>query len=142
MKFGPAGQRGFGLIATIFVVVAIGGLMFSINQIISSQGRSLEQGILSVNAQYAAESGMDWAIHSAVNGNTCTGINGNTFNISDWPQFDITTTCTYSGPNELGATVNMYELTATAVTRSSYGAFGDDNYVYKQVTAVIEDVVN
>ena len=133
-------QKGFGLLSSLFVIVAIGGLIVSINQVISSQAKSVEQGILVSQAQYAAESGMEWAIYSATSGDTCTGVNGASFSVSDWPHFDIDITCTKTSYSELGNTVDMYSLTATITTKSAYGSFGDDSYVFKRVSATVEDV--
>lgn len=133
-------QKGFGLLSSLFVIVAIGGLMVSINQVITSQGKTVEQSILISQAQYAAESGMEWAIYSATSSDSCTGVNGASFNVSDWPEFDIGVSCTRTPYSELGADVYMYEITTTITTRSSYGSFGDGNYVFKRISAVVEDV--
>lgn len=133
-------QKGFGLLSSLFVIVAIGGLIVSINQVLTSQSKNVEQAVLLSQAQYAAESGMEWAIYSATSSDSCTGVNGASFNVSAWPEFDIGVTCTQSTYSELGASVSMYELTTTITTRSSYGSFGDANYIFKRISAVVEDV--
>lgn len=104
-------QKGFSLIAAIFLIVVIAGLLLVMSRMAAVEDRESILAILADKAYFAARSGMDWTGVQALNG-TCSASNALSFD-----NVPVTTSCNATtGIDEgTGGTYNIYSITATAV---------------------------
>ena len=141
----PASQRqaGFSLFAAIFLLVVLGTLGAYMIAMGSVQQATPVFALQGAQAEKAARSGIDWALHRALQagavGATCGTAPAtpttNGFNLAG-PGFDgvrVTVQCTYTQHVQGPDTFNVFAIVATA----EVGSFGDPSYVSRtlQVTA-------
>ncbi len=123
-------QRGFGLVAAMFVIIIIAAVIATMARLSVGQNAATGLAIQQARAYQAAQGGLEWGINRAVNGQPCTS----DFTLSG---FAIAVACTATAPvllTEENRTVQFYALTATA----EYGVTGSPDYAYRQLTAVVE----
>jgi MSHA biogenesis protein MshP len=121
-------QRGFAIIAALFLVVvlaALGAFMVSFS---NTQHLTSAQDVQGSRAYWAARAGLEWGIVSAVS--ACPA--SPTSLAVD--VFTVTVTCAQSTYSD-SDTVNMFSITAVAnVTGSSVGGIG---YIERSVSASV-----
>ncbi len=107
-------QKGFSLLAAIFLIVIVAGLLLVMARMAAVEDRESILAILANKAYFAARSGMDWTGVAALNG-SCTASQSLTFD-----GIAVTTTCNATtGIDEgTGATYNVYSISSTAVLGS------------------------
>ena len=90
----------------------------------------------STQALLAAQSGIDWAAHRALNSATCAaatialteaGANG----------FSVSVSCTQSTHTEAGATINVYAIESLAQS----GVYGGPDYVSRRLHVKVTDAI-
>ncbi len=129
-------QRGFSLVSAIFLLVVLtvaGAYMVRISGV---QRTTTSFALLGPKAYHAARSGIEWAIHEAIDvpgscpvGSTTT----NSFNLSEGglTGFGVTVTCTSAVHTEAGAAETIFDISSTA----EFGSFGDRDYVSRRLEA-------
>lgn len=121
-------QRGFAIIAALFLVVvlaALGAFMVSFS---NTQHLTSAQDVQGSRAYWAARAGLEWGIVSAVSACPASPTSL-TIDI-----FTVTVTCAQSTYSD-SDTVNMFSITAVAnVTGSSVGGIG---YIERSVSASV-----
>src|SRR3989338_249196 len=128
-----AAQQGFGLVAALFVIVIIAGVIAAMARMAVTQNATTSLAIQQARAYQAARAGLEWGINRTVNLQAC---NGN-FTLND---FVINVICTLDPnspvtvPEESTTPVSFYSITATA----EYGSAGSPDYAYRQLTATGE----
>jgi MSHA biogenesis protein MshP len=123
-------QRGFGLVAAMFVIIIIAAVIATMARLSVGQNAATGLAIQQARAYQAAQAGLEWGINRAVSGQPCAS----DFTLSG---FAIVVTCTATAPvllAEENRTVQFYALTATA----QYGVTGSPDYAYRQLSAVVE----
>jgi MSHA biogenesis protein MshP len=132
-------QGGFSAIIVIVLIVLfalIGGYMATLTSVSAVSTATSAAGI---QAWFAARSGMEWAIHRSLDLQTCTGVHGQTLNLSGGglAGFGAQISCddTHSGIIEGPDTYNIYNIGVTA----SRGTPGQETYVSRRVTVTITD---
>lgn len=133
-SYGYAGQRGFSLVAAIFILVVLallGTFMLTMSVIERSTSSYAVQG---ARAYQAAWSGVEWGVRRAVSG-ACAA--SSTFSIGN---FTVVVQCAagvqHVEPQSNGAApFNVYVITATA----SSGSYGTPDYVSRSTQATITD---
>lgn len=146
-------ERGFSLVAAIFVLVVlalIGAFMVTIGSV---QRTTVSQAVQASRASHAARSGIEWSIAQALNvasrAATCGGppppnpttapvLPPLTLTGPGLDGFAVTVTCNYSRHQERNECFNVYRITA----RAQSGAFGDPHYVSRDLETRVTDYVS
>jgi MSHA biogenesis protein MshP len=121
--------QGFALVGAIFIVVVMaiaGAYMLSVSGV---QRESTNLALLGPRAYYAAQSGLEWALHEAVaTPATCPA---DTFSLTEGALvgFDVTVTCTKTRHTENAVTTTVFRITSKA----EYGTYGGRDYVSRQL---------
>ena len=121
-------QRGFVAIIAIVVLVLFALLGIYISTQMTSAALSTSASFLSIQAWFAARSGMNWGVHKALHGSACAATT--TFAIGD---FSVTVNCTATAVTEGPDSYTVNNLTATAVK----GSPGDVIYVSRKVASSV-----
>lgn len=127
-------QAGFSLIAAIFLIVVIAGLIafMVITSGVSQQTPQL--GLTGARAYHAARSGLEWGIYEATQG---AGNCNSTFtlNAGAFDGYQVVVNCTSSTHNDgqPSQPVTIYQITATA----SKGTPGSLQYATRTLRAVV-----
>lgn len=146
-------QRGFSLVAAIFMLVilaAIGAFMVTIGTVEHATAAYAAQG---TRAYQAAQAGIEWGIFGALTNRTATcgatqatpttatlnplapGLNG----------FAVTVVCSYTDHQEAGvtgssipSTPNQFKVFSIVAT-ATYGPFGSSNFFSRTVEVTVTD---
>ena len=128
-----APQRGFAMVAAIFLLVVLGllgGLMLSLT---NSQQTSAVRDLLGSRAYYAARAGLEWGAYQAVQASNCPAVSALP-NAVAATGFSVQIACVASGPyNEAGSAVTLYQITSTA----SAGTLGAHDNAERQLQAIV-----
>lgn len=149
---------GFTLVSAIFLLVGLAALGIYMVTISGVQHTTNSHAVIAARTYYAAKSGLEWAVHRAVNtqnaGGGATAIPiacgippaTATYTFTDASlgnNITITTTCTYSrhADSKAGATkaknspFNVAVVTSTA----EYGVFGSPDYARRRLEATVSN---
>ena len=127
-------QRGVSLVSAVFLIVVLASLGTFAVRLTAVQQQSTGAAIRATQAMLAAQSGIDWAAHRALNAGVCAaatltlteaGANG----------FSVSVTCTQSAHIEAGSTINVYQIEALAES----GIYGGPDYVSRRLHAKVTD---
>ena len=126
-------QRGFAIVAAIFLVVvlaALGAFMLTFSTV---QHITSAQDIQGARAYQAARTGIEWGAYQVLRNSSCPPPTSLTPGGTQ-AGFSVTVQCAAFGPyTEGGGTVSMYQITSTA----SQGTLGSATYVERQLQATI-----
>lgn len=124
-------QRGFSLIAAIFVVVILGAIGTFIVAVSTAQKATTTTTIKASRAYEAARSGIEWGIYRAVQDVSCLAATN--IDVSAAPglgEFNaVQVTCTFTNHTEGNTPIRVYLITSTATS----GAFGEPYFVSRQI---------
>ena len=131
---GRSTQRGFAIVAAIFLVVvlaALGAFMLTFSTV---QHITSAQDVQGTRAYQAARTGIEWGAYQVLINSSCPAPTSLTPGGTQ-AGFSVAVQCNSSfGPySEGGNTVNMYQITSTA----SQGTLGSATYVERQLQATI-----
>ena len=131
---GCRGQKGFSLIAAIFLLVVVAGLVVFVTNIRSAQQITLVYGVQGARANQAARAGLEWGVHQAIRLDNCNAANtAVSANAATLSQFTINVRCVSSEHVEGGTTVEAYQITADAFV----GSYGTLDYVSRSLQATV-----
>ncbi len=126
-------QRGFAIVAAIFLVVvlaALGAFMLTFSTV---QHITSAQDVQGTRAYQAARTGIEWGAYQVLRNSSCPGSTSLTAGGTQ-AGFNIVVGCSaYPSTTEGGNNVNMYQITSTA----SQGTVGSATYVERQLQATI-----
>lgn len=131
-------QRGFTLVAAIFLLVVVAGLVVYMVNLRAVQQTTLVYGVLGARAMQAARSGIEWAISNhLIAGSPCTTTNFSP-GAAALSNFNVAVGCTQSshseGDNSIPTnTIITYRITSIATT----GTFGTLDYVQRRLQATV-----
>ncbi len=123
-------QRGFGLVAALFVIVVIAAAIAVMARLALTQSATNSLALQQARAYQMAQAGLEWGIARAVAGQGCAA----SFALEG---FSVQVACTASAAVavvEEGKNVSFRQITATAQA----GAPASPDYAYRQLTAVVE----
>jgi MSHA biogenesis protein MshP len=126
-------QRGFTLIAAIFLLVAVAGLVVFMTNIRVAQQTTLVYGIQGARAMQAARSGIEWGIHESIVNGSCAGSTSFSIARPTLDNFSVEVQCVATTHIEGVTAITTYQLTSIA----SSGAFGSLDYVQRQLQATV-----
>lgn len=127
-------QRGFALVAAIFIVVVLallGIMMVTIGGMQRATASAATQG---ARAYHAARSGIEWGAFRALAGGCAAATGSFPLAVPGLDGFTVTVGCTSSEHRE-GPPPNhfVYVITATATS----GSFGDSAYVSRRIQVTV-----
>ncbi|PTD96816.1 hypothetical protein [Pseudothauera lacus] len=110
-------QRGFSIIAVVFIMVVLSGLGAVIIQLGATQHLGTLMAQEGRQAWYATRAGVEWGRHRAASGLPCSGT-------LSFAGFDVDVSCNGSSVTEGGEQLNVIRVTsvATATSASPAGA--------------------
>ena len=128
-------QRGFGLVAALFLIVVVAGVIMTMAQVSVVQSNTASLALQQARAWQAANAGLELAIANAAKGScpsllpfTLPGLDGFTIQVS---RCDVNET---GHLDEEQQALRIYRL----VSRAEYGAPGQPDYAFRQLEAVVE----
>jgi MSHA biogenesis protein MshP len=132
MIFQQRRQRGFTLLAGLFILIVLAALGAFMVRVSSMQHLSSAQDIQGSRAYQAARAGIEWGMYQALRNSSCVASASLTA-LGGLTDFGVTVTCAQSSYTEGANTVNVYDITATAAT----GTLGSAGYVERQLRATV-----
>ena len=129
-------QRGFALIAAIFLLIVLALASSMMVNLSGVQRRTSAFSLLGDRAYHAAASGVEWGIYQAL-ASGCPGTT--TLNLSEGglKGFDVEVSCSSSSHDEGSATTTTYVIEAVA----EYGSYGDQDYVKRRMRSVVTNAL-
>ena len=126
--------RGFSLVAALFLIVVVALLGAFAVRIGAGQQQTVNLALLSAKALAAANSGIEYGAHQALNAGSCAST---TLNLTEGGLngFTVSVTCSFTPHTVSTTAVNVYRIDATA----SMGAFGQPDFVSRHVYATFVD---
>ncbi|MDX1404913.1 MAG: hypothetical protein R3192_10255 [Woeseiaceae bacterium] len=128
------GQRGFALVAAIFLVVVLALIGIFLVRVSGVQHQTVNIALLGARAFEAARTGVEWGAFQALDSASCTTT---TLNLTEGglDGFDVDVTCTSTTHTETGNTYNIYQLDV----ESRAGTYGQPDYVSRRMQATVTD---
>ena len=134
-------ERGFALVAAIFIVVVLAMLGIMMVTIGGMQRATASAAVQGARAFYAARSGIEWGTFGALNntvatcGNAASTPTTNIFSLSTTglSGYTVTVVCSYTTHRERSDTYNVYVISSTATS----GNFGDADYVSRTLQVTV-----
>ena len=130
----PGRQRGFALVAAIFLIVVLASLGTYIVRISGMQHQTVNVTLLGSRAFQAARVGVEWAAFQALDSAACTTTTL-TLTEGGLDGFDVDVTCTSSSHTETGNTYNIFNIDVEARA----GVYGNPDYVSRRMQASLTD---
>jgi len=131
-RFAP--QRGFSIVAAIFLLVVLAALGVFAVRINTLQQQGVTEGLRAAQAFHAARTGVEWAAYRALNGGTCAPA---TLSLTEGGTqgFTVTVACSVSTHVEGTSTIHVWMFDV----RAEAGAFGGPDYVSRRLQSKITD---
>jgi len=130
---GRSTQRGFAIVAAIFLLVVLSALGAFMLTFSSVQHITSAQDIQGTRAYQTARTGIEWGAYQALRNSTCSPSTTLTAGGTQ-AGFSIVVQCNAFPPTtEGGNTVSMYQIISTA----SQGTLGSATYVERQLQATL-----
>ncbi len=134
-------QRGFGLVAAMFLIIVIAGAIAAMWRISVIQTATSSLALQQARAYQAARAGVEWGIYRFLNDASCPS--SVTFTVPQLDGFKVEVECSASSSwrveyndlleERLESTV-IQKITATA----EYSVPGNPDYAYRKLTAEVE----
>lgn len=141
LPMGRNHERGFALVAAVFIVVVLALLGIMMVTIGGMQRATASAAVQGARAYHAARAGVEWGIRQALNNRvpTCGAAaltpTTNNFNlgVTGLSGFAVSVVCSYTDHRERGDDYYVFVITATA----SSGTFGDTDYVSRRIQVTV-----
>ena len=130
-------SRGFSMVTAIFILVIVATLAAFMVTISGVQQRTSALSVLSTRALFAADSGVQWAVHSVLTAGNCSAFPAN-FVLTGGAAngYRVSASCSASAHTEApNPPYNVYRLSVTA----SLGTLGGEDYVSRTIIARVTD---
>jgi len=126
-------QRGFGLVAAMFLIIVIAAVIAVMWRLSVTQSATNTLSLQQARAFQAARAGLEYGIaRSLANpSQACSSFNLEGFQVV---VFCESSTVSQASAPEEGRDLVFHRVEATA----TYGSPGDPDYAYRQLTAVVE----
>lgn len=128
-------ERGFALVAALFVMVVIAAVVVAMARLSANQHGSNSLAIQQVRAYQAARAGLEWGIARATAA-SCAANQTVSLAGSNLAEFSVQVGCTATPYVESGSNLTIYRLTATAQNGTPAAR---PDYAYRQLTATVEN---
>lgn len=132
-------QHGLSLIAAIFLLVVIGGLIAFLVTVSGLQHSSAALDVQGARAYQAARAGIEWGVYRALRDGVCA--TGTFSPVGDFSGFTVKVDCVQTPYTEVDASAkNIYSITATACNQGACPGTPGPAYVERQLQAVVDKV--
>jgi MSHA biogenesis protein MshP len=130
-------QRGVSLIAAIFLLVVLGGLIAYLVKLAGLQQSSAALDVLGARAYQAARAGIEWGVYRTLQDGVCAG--GSFTPSGQFSGFTVTVQCVATGYTEVDATAKtIYSITATACNQGACPGTPGPTYVERQLQVTVD----
>jgi MSHA biogenesis protein MshP len=126
----PNRQRGFSLVAAVFVIAIALLIVLAAVLTLSARNRSTVQALDASRALFAAQSGVDIAIARSLGGG-CAAVPASV----EIEGFTVTLGCSATLVDEAPDTYRIYTLTAVA----QRGSFASNTFISRRVRATVAE---
>jgi MSHA biogenesis protein MshP len=132
-------HRGFALPTAIFLMVILAALGVFIARISLLQSSSSSLDALGTGAYQAARAGVEWGAFNSLRNTTCTPSTSLTFAATALALYTATVTCSSTSTDELGVTVTIDQISATACNEPPCpnASPTSANYAERRITIVV-----
>ncbi len=121
-------QQGFSIVTAIFLIVILAALGTYMLRISAVQSESVSLSIQTARVYQAAQSGLEWGLHQAIQNNSC--VPGPT--VFTLQAFTVSVTCQPTNhPIQGGNFYRVYQIASTA----RFGSLANQTYVQRVVEA-------
>lgn len=145
-RFRPVTQRqerGFALVAAVFIVVVLALLGIMIVTIGGVQRATTSAAVQGARAYHAARTGIEWGVFQALNNTvpTCGAAPStpttNTFNlaVAGLDGFSVSVVCSYTQHKERSDDYNIFVIVSSATS----GGFGSPDFVSRRIQVTVTD---
>ena len=107
------GQRGFGAIVAIVILVIMSVLAAALVRLGTTQQVTSAQDILSARAYQTARTGNEWGLYQALRAGSCVGSPGTTLDLRATTGFSVTVVCVAKTFNEGEVSPGVPQVTTT-----------------------------
>lgn len=129
-------QRGFTLIAAVFLITVIAALGLFMVTLSATQHHTTMLAGLGAQGYFAARAGAEWAVHRALNGSGCNATFPAGTLAGTMGDFTVNVTCTSTTHSIAGdPNIAVWSVTSTAVR----GTLGDLDHVARTLTITFTD---
>jgi MSHA biogenesis protein MshP len=126
----PATQRGFGLVAALFLIVVVAGVVAAMARLAITQHSTTSLALQQARAYQAARAGLEWGIPWALDGHCSASSVSRTFELDGYV---VRVKCGPGVPSATGPS-ELIPITSTA----EYSVPGSPDHVYRQLEAALE----
>lgn len=128
-------QRGFALVAAMFLIIVVALLVAAMSRLSSDQHGGNSLAIQQARAYQAARAGLEWGISHVLNAGSCSSSEVSMAG-GGLSEFTVSLTCSSTSyTDDDGSGLTIYRLTAQAQN----GAPGSrPDYAFRRLTAVVE----
>ncbi len=131
-------ERGFALMAALFVLIILTALAAFAVRIGTTQQQSVAFDVLIARAQAAADSGIEFGANQALKHTQCLPSQVVVPTAAALNGFTVIVTCSNPSTHQIGASAtpyHAYDLQSTA----QHGAYGSPDYVARTVSRTVND---
>ena len=125
-------QRGFAIVAAIFLLVVLAALGAFMVTFSNTQNLTSAQDIQGSRAYWAAHSGCSWAIGTISSAPTACPASPTVFNVDG---FAVSVTCDLKSYDEGGVTKRIFNITSTSTLGGAVGSLG---HTERSLSAILE----
>ncbi len=126
----PHKQRGFGLVAAMFLIIIIAGAIAAMWRISATQTATSSLALQQTRAYQAARAGVEYGIARVMSGSACVS----PFALEG---FKVTVDCAVPRQVDLPEEGRKAEFHSIEVT-AEYGTLGAPGYAYRKIFAEVE----
>ena len=126
-------QRGFAIMAAVFLLVVLSLLAAMIVALSSTQQVGQARDLLGARAYFAARTGIEWGVYQALRNSSCSAATNLPALGGSAGGFAVSVTCSTQPFDEGGNAVVVYTIASTA-TQGTPGAL---DFVERQLQAVV-----
>lgn len=137
VSMGGKRQRGFALVAAVFIIVVLALLGIMMVTIGGMQRATASAAVQGARAYHAARAGIEWGAFQAMPPtSSCVASSSFALSIPGLNGFNVTVQCASTPHRERSPpNYNVYVISSTATS----GNFGDADYVSRRIEVTVTD---
>jgi MSHA biogenesis protein MshP len=137
---GSVRQRGFSIVAALFLIVVLGALGAALVTVATMQHSSAALDLQGVRAYQAARAGIEWGLYRVLDPDAAPAsplpacwAPASVTPSSSLAAFLVTVECEETSTDELGKEIRVYQLKSLA----HFGAPGEPNHVTREIEVTV-----
>lgn len=125
--------RGFALVSALFLIVVLSALGAYLVNLVAVQHATPALRVQASRADYAARSGMAWAVRKATNGGSCAASTSFTLSEGAFSGYTINVRCSRADHDTAGTLLPYFVIDVSAQS----GSFGSTDFVSRSLQAKV-----